>query len=389
MTGWIELDRVTKQYRLGSERGNVWGLRRDGGPTSGRVVTVLDDVSLEVGPGESLAIVGANGSGKSTLLRLIAHVTAPTRGRVRTRGRIAPLLELGVAFHPELTGRENVGFAGTMMGASAEHMRRRYDDIVAFAGVERFMDTPVKRYSSGMQARLGFAVAAMVDADILIVDEALGVGDQDFRLRSEDLIVERAREGATVIVVSHNLGLLPRVCRHAVRLDSGRIVERGRTEDLIASYESAEPGEVGAPEPAEVGLGEVVISPGRIHSAEGFVARSVVAVDGPLAEGVLRLRFIDGSGAVIGEYDCPDEVVGPALARTGRLAVTAEVGWFPMRPGRYGIELVVFGRGHSSAVAAGEVEVDGLEGSRALEALLEDIRGHAIGSQVTWAVTST
>ena len=196
----------------------------------------LNDVSFEVFEGQSLGIIGRNGAGKSTLLKILSRITEPTRGRARIRGRVASLLEVGTGFHPELTGRENVFLNGAILGMSRAEIYRKFDEIVVFAGVEQFLDTPVKHYSSGMRVRLAFAVAAHLEPDILVVDEVLSVGDLDFQQKSFGKLEATAKEGRTVLCVSHDLGAIHRLCDRAILLNQGRIALDSSTDEVIKSY---------------------------------------------------------------------------------------------------------------------------------------------------------
>ncbi len=196
----------------------------------------LRDVSFEVGAGEVIGVIGRNGAGKSTLLKILSRITAPTAGEVELYGRVGSLLEVGTGFHPELTGRENIFLSGAILGMSRPDIRRRFDEIVAFAGVEQFLDTPCKHYSSGMYLRLGFAVAAHLDADILLVDEVLAVGDAEFQRKCLAKMGEVAGGGRTVVLVSHNLEAVQRICGTAIRLDRGSIETRGPADEVVGSY---------------------------------------------------------------------------------------------------------------------------------------------------------
>jgi ABC-type polysaccharide/polyol phosphate transport system ATPase subunit len=207
--------------RARTRRSRLWALR---------------DIELEVAPGECLGVIGRNGSGKSTLLRLLAGVTAPSRGSVAVSGRVSPLISVGVGFHPELTGRENVYVNGIVLGLGRAEIDRRFDQIVAFAEVEDFIDTPVKFYSSGMFVRLGFAVAVAVDPAVLLVDEILSVGDLAFQVKCFDRMMEVRDGGTTVVVVSHNLNAIRRMCDRSIVLDSGRVCHDGGTEDGVARF---------------------------------------------------------------------------------------------------------------------------------------------------------
>jgi lipopolysaccharide transport system ATP-binding protein len=196
----------------------------------------LRDVSFSVQRGDSIAIVGRNGAGKSTLLKILSRITEPTEGRVHLRGRVASLLEVGTGFHPELTGRENIFLNGAILGMTRNEIRRRFDEIVAFAEVERFLDTPVKRYSSGMYVRLAFAVAAHLDSEILIVDEVLSVGDAAFQQKCLGRMNAVVDGGRTVLFVTHNMPLVQALCRKAILLDRGQVTAEGSSADIAGRY---------------------------------------------------------------------------------------------------------------------------------------------------------
>ncbi len=239
----IQVERLSKRYRLGtigtgtlSHDLNRWWARVRGRPDpaakigQGRkaddedFVWALRDVSFEVNRGEVLGIIGRNGAGKSTLLKILSRVTAPTAGEVRIRGRIASLLEVGTGFHPELTGRENIFLNGAILGMNKAEILRKFDEIVAFSEVEKFIDTPVKRYSSGMYVRLAFAVAAHLEPEILIVDEVLAVGDAEFQKKCLGKMGEAAGRGRTVLFVSHNMHAISELCTRVILMEGGRIV---------------------------------------------------------------------------------------------------------------------------------------------------------------------
>ena len=235
------------------------------------VVHALRDVSFEVPEGDVLGVVGPNGAGKSTLLKILAGITEPTGGRALVRGRVASLLEVGTGFHPELTGRENVYLNGTILGMRKAEIDRKYDEIVQFADVTEFMETPVKRFSSGMRVRLAFAVAAHLDPEILLIDEVLAVGDAAFQRKCLGRMSSVARDGRTVLFVSHNLAAVATLCRHSVLLDRGRIVSCGETSETLSHYERL----VGALQSGEVGAGgafaDVVCHPPRVAGDAGSI----------------------------------------------------------------------------------------------------------------------
>src|ERR1035441_766765 len=200
----------------------------------------LKDVSFQVQPGEVLGIIGRNGAGKSTLLKILSRITDPTGGRVTIRGRVASLLEVGTGFHPELTGRENIFLNGAILGMRKAEIRRKFDEIVAFSEVEKFLDTPVKRYSSGMYVRLAFAVAAHLEPEILIVDEVLAVGDAEFQKKCLGKMKDvSTKEGRTVLFVSHNLTAVKALCKTGLLLQKGQLLRRGSSQEVLDSYLSS------------------------------------------------------------------------------------------------------------------------------------------------------
>ncbi|HSK21320.1 MAG TPA: polysaccharide ABC transporter ATP-binding protein [Longimicrobiales bacterium] len=205
----------------------------------------LRDVSFDVEPGEVVGIIGGNGAGKSTLLKILSRITEPTEGRIEIRGRVGSLLEVGTGFHPELTGRENTFLNGAILGMHRHEVAGKFDEIVAFAEVERFIDTPVKHYSSGMYLRLAFAVAAHLEPEILIVDEVLAVGDAAFQKKCLGKMGDVARQGRTVLFVSHNMDAVQRLCSRCVLLDNGRMTTQGRTAAVVSRYLSRDVGSAG------------------------------------------------------------------------------------------------------------------------------------------------
>jgi lipopolysaccharide transport system ATP-binding protein len=239
----VRLDGVSVRYRV--PQGRVSSLkehaiRRLRGAVSYQDFEALRDVSLEVAVGEALAVIGPNGSGKTTLLRLIARVLTPTSGRVRTSGRVAPILDIVGALHPELTGRENIVLNGTVLGLNRRQIGDRLESIVEFAEVGAFIDAPLRTYSSGMMARLGFAVASDAEADILVVDEALGAGDERFQRKCAARIDAICARGTTFILVSHDMPSVLRLCSRALWLERGRPREIGPAADVVAAYREAQ-----------------------------------------------------------------------------------------------------------------------------------------------------
>jgi ABC-type polysaccharide/polyol phosphate transport system ATPase subunit len=238
----INVEHLGKQYRLGEGRNlreTLHELVRPSRRPQRERLWSLRNVSFSVADGESLGIVGRNGAGKSTLLKLLMRITAPTEGVARTRGRVAALLEVGTGFHPELTGRENIFLNAAVLGMSRAQTLGRFDEIVDFAGTERFLDTPVKRYSSGMYLRLAFAVAAHLEPDILIVDEVLAVGDAEFQRKCLTRMSAAEEEGRTIVFVSHDLNTLSRICSRTLWLDGGHVRDDGPTERVVRNYLAA------------------------------------------------------------------------------------------------------------------------------------------------------
>jgi lipopolysaccharide transport system ATP-binding protein len=248
MTTVIHSDGLSKRYRRGLivepglrhalekfVRSPLSAFRR----TKNETFWALKDVSLEVAEGEVLGLIGRNGAGKTTLLKILSRITRPTEGWAEIRGRVGSLLEVGTGFHPELTGRENTFLSGAILGMSKREIEKKFDEIVAFAELEKFIDTPVKHYSSGMYVRLAFAVAAHLEPEILLVDEVLAVGDINFQKKCLGKMGDVARAGRTVVLVSHQLNQIRRLCHRVVWIDDGQIRQNGNTHEVVSAYESA------------------------------------------------------------------------------------------------------------------------------------------------------
>jgi lipopolysaccharide transport system ATP-binding protein len=248
----IKVEGLSKRYDLRREgsgsystlRDSITGLFRAKGNKES--FWALDDVNFEIHQGERVGIIGRNGAGKSTLLKVLSRIVHPTKGRITLEGRIASLLEVGTGFHPELSGRENIFLNGSILGMSKAEIKSRFDEIVAFSEVERFLDTPVKRYSSGMYVRLAFAVAAHLDPEILIVDEVLAVGDAEFQRKCLGKMKDVAGKGRTVILVSHNMAAIQHLCERAIYMRSGKLVSSGPAEEVISTYLKAASGPAAA-----------------------------------------------------------------------------------------------------------------------------------------------
>jgi lipopolysaccharide transport system ATP-binding protein len=228
-----------RNYRKYRSLYNFSDSNPDSRSNSHDILWALKGVSFEVKQGEVIGIIGRNGAGKSTLLKILSKITHPTTGSAKIYGRISSLLEVGTGFHPELTGRENVYLNGTILGMRKKEIDKKYDEIVEFSGVEKFIDTPVKRYSSGMKVRLAFSVAAHLDAEILIVDEVLAVGDIDFQKKSLEKMDNLTHGGRTILFVSHNMPAINKLCDRAILLEQGVIIDDGTTREVVANYMSS------------------------------------------------------------------------------------------------------------------------------------------------------
>jgi lipopolysaccharide transport system ATP-binding protein len=337
----------------------------------------LRDVSFEVRRGEVLGVIGANGAGKSTLLKLLARITEPTEGVGTVKGRVGSLLEVGTGFHPELTGRDNVFLNGAILGMKRAEIARKFDEIVEFSGVHAFIDVPVKRYSSGMQVRLAFAVAAFLEPEILLVDEVLSVGDMAFREKSLQRIHEVTRAGRTVLFVSHNLASLERLCSRGIFLESGGIVLDGPVSDAVKAYVDRNSRLTSGGDLAGVhrtGTGAVRFTSVEITSASETTAiRSGQRVDFRLGLASAKpfagseLTFAIGIDSRLGNrlmtmvtaWD-PDSGVRDGVIADGSV-VSCAIPSLPLAPGRY---LVTLYAAHASDVLdliEGQVELDVLE----------------------------
>jgi ABC-type polysaccharide/polyol phosphate transport system ATPase subunit len=285
----------------------------------------LRDVSFEVGPGQTLGIIGPNGAGKSTALKTITRILRPTRGSCEARGRLGALIEVAAGFHPDLTGRENVFLQGAIMGMRSAEIRKRFDEIVEFSGIADFIDTPVKRYSSGMNARLGFSIAAHLDPDVLIIDEVLSVGDYMFQGRAFDRISRLARSGIPVVVVSHQLDRIAELCTEAMLLQKGQVVKRGSPADVIGAYVLGENLQTGAGD-CPVRLDTcTLLDEGPIRSGERIRVRITGTVLRPLTDPLeplgLRIRALHNAETVFATSNTRCDI---ELPPTGPFAV--EVG---------------------------------------------------------------
>ena len=330
--------RRLSSFHAGDEQDVFWALR---------------DISFEVKHGEVLGIIGRNGAGKSTLLKVLSRITEPTRGRVEVHGRVGCLLEVGTGFHPELTGRENVYLNGSILGMDKGYIDQQFDEIVEFAGVRKFIDTPVKRYSSGMYLRLAFSVAAHLEPEILIIDEVLAVGDAEFQKKCLGKMGEVAKEGRTVLFVSHNMAAVEALCSRALLLVNGGVDEIGDSRKLVARYIDAvagttgrrdlqnHPGRLGGSQPLmrEVSLAsEGVADVSAIPMAQSLSIAVDFASETPFRP-VLGVVVKTSQGMpVLGTNNRVNPVTGPlSPVRTGRISCHFEN--LPLMPGTYSVDL--------------------------------------------------
>lgn len=311
-------------------------------------ILALDDVSFSVQQGETLGIIGKNGAGKSTLLKILSRVTAPTSGVVKVKGCIGSLLEVGTGFHPELTGRENVYLNGAILGMKKEEVTRKFDEIVAFSGVEKFIDTPVKRYSSGMYVRLAFAVAAHLDPEILIVDEVLAVGDAEFQKKCVGKMGEVAGEGRTVLFVSHNMPAVQNLCNRSILLENGILSNVGNTETIISNYlTQSKPSNKFFTNPTErkgdkrIRVVNLKLTPEIIRTGQPLKCILEVVTDQSIIENIVAeysISFMTDRGQKIFQLHSGHMLKDFSL-RPGRSKIIAEIDSLPLTPGQYSINL--------------------------------------------------
>ncbi|MFQ5442956.1 MAG: ABC transporter ATP-binding protein, partial [Thermodesulfobacteriota bacterium] len=324
----IEIDNISKRYSIG-KKASYGSLREEitqaisapfrrgrksGGEDNGDdTVWALRDVSFEVNEGEVIGIIGKNGAGKSTLLKILSRVTEPTEGRISMRGRVASLLEVGTGFHPELTGRENIFLNGALLGMMNAEIRKKFDEIVAFSEIEKFLDTPVKRYSSGMYVRLAFAVAAHLEPEILIIDEVLAVGDSAFQQKCLGKMGDVAKGGRTILFVSHNMAAVKKLCEKAVLLEGGHAVASGGVEEVTERYLNT--GNV------EAGGGPVQITGIPYHCKKIDFTIDKVEVTDPEGRELRRINTGDSIKIRV-EYRAGKKIIAPGL----RISCNSQMG---------------------------------------------------------------
>jgi ABC-type polysaccharide/polyol phosphate transport system ATPase subunit len=352
--GEIRVEEVSRRFRVHAREArtlkDLFVLRGRTEPTD---VWALRDVSLGVEPGDAVGLIGRNGSGKTTLLRLIAGIIKPTTGRVQAAGRIGSLLELGAGFHLDFTGRENVFLNGAIQGLRRADIKERFDEIVAFAELEHAIDRPVRTYSSGMTMRLGFAIAAFLDADVLLLDEVFAVGDEAFQRKCFGRIFRFKQDGGTIVFVSHDAAAVERLCERSVLLDAGRVAFDGPTREAVTRYrralaDDADPAERGAGL-REWGSGEATIASAALVGAEGaerlqylagepFGLRVAVETTDGVAAPRLQLELRDDAGTLVAGNAVGLAELGWRRGGNGR-AVRFDVGSLPLAEGRFHLRL--------------------------------------------------
>jgi ABC-type polysaccharide/polyol phosphate transport system ATPase subunit len=352
--GEITVEDVSRRFRVRAREArtlkDLFVLRGRTAPTE---VWALHDVSLAIAPGEAVGLIGRNGSGKTTLLRLIAGIIKPTTGHVRAEGRIGSLLELGAGFHPDFTGRENVFLNGAIQGLRRSQIRERFDEIVAFAEIENAIDRPVRTYSSGMTMRLGFAIAAFLDADVLLLDEVFAVGDESFQRKCFGRIFQFKQGGGTIVFVSHDAVAVERLCERSVLLETGNVSFDGPTRDAVAHYRRALAGETDPAERGaglrEWGSGEASIASAVLVGAEGdervqflsgepFALRVAVVAEDHLPPPRLQLELRDDAGTLIASDAVDLATLGWTRGSTAD-AVRLEIDALPLAEGRFHLRL--------------------------------------------------
>jgi lipopolysaccharide transport system ATP-binding protein len=369
----IKIEDLSKQYRLGVigtgtishdlKRWWIVNIRRKEDPYlkigetnektirgNSEYIWALRDINLAVQQGEVMGIIGKNGAGKSTLLKILSRVTSPTTGQIFAKGRIASLLEVGTGFHPEMTGRENIFMNGSIMGMSKIEIRRKLNEIVDFAGVERYIDTPVKRYSSGMMVRLGFAVAAHLEPEILVVDEVLAVGDAEFQKKALGKMQDISSEhGRTVLFVSHNMGSIAQLCQKSILLENGRIVKQGFTDQVINYYlQNSDDNNIGYRNELasnDIGIIEVFTLADNLERNTNFTHKekiqivAILKINQWVSGAEFRFAFRDIHHKVIFTSDLSLE---KEMIKNDCIEITAEIPSFFLRPGNYSLTFATF-----------------------------------------------
>jgi ABC-type polysaccharide/polyol phosphate transport system ATPase subunit len=362
----IEVNHVTKEYRLGQNRSLRDSLLSFFGNNSHSTrFNALDDVDFKIEQGEVVGIIGANGAGKSTLLKLLAGVAAPTKGKVAVHGRIAPLIEVGAGFNPELTGRENIYLNGSILGMSRAEIKRKFDEIVQFAELEKFIDTPIKRYSSGMAVRLGFSVATSVNADILLIDEVLAVGDLAFQRkcfeRMENILKDQEK---TMILVSHNIRQIERLCRRAILFDFGKIISDSNSKSSCQLFYDRSNAKIASQESLNLQTGRNIHQTGEIElklltlaDQEGNPAYEVTTGEPITIRGIFNASREFSNPEIVYGFHTTDFIYissldtthldGRTAIRPGENIIECHIPSLPLVPGVYYLRAGILDRFHN------------------------------------------
>ncbi|MGI0488912.1 ABC transporter ATP-binding protein [Pantanalinema rosaneae CENA516] len=375
----VQVENLGKRYRLGepSQPNSLKSAMSQGLRSLSRTLTgrsrrrqpvaqadefwALREVSFEIRQGDRVGIVGRNGAGKSTLLKILSRITEPSRGEVRLQGRVASLLEVGTGFHPELTGRENIFLNGAILGMSKAEIRRKFDEIVAFAEVERFLDTPVKRYSSGMYVRLAFAVAAHLEPEILIVDEVLAVGDVQFQSKCLGKMQDVAQHGRTVLFVSHNMAAVRQLCTSAILLQQGELIMTGTGEQVVSRFLSHPQTQANVRHisPYGIELVEAVLQdvdhlPTRsLVFDRDYTLRVILQAHQSLMNCGVVVKVFDSVGTLVSTLCSTEEGIAPFALRD-RHEVTFDLPRLPLFPGEYRASIYIFRPNDGIAYLAAE-----------------------------------
>jgi len=385
LTGTVEFDHVSKRYRLGAlgtlRGATAYLFARDRDQDARRTLWALRDVSFRVDPGQALALIGPNGAGKTTVLRLLSHVSRPTTGTITVTGRLSSLIELGAGFHPELSGLENIYLNGAILGLNRREINSRLDSIVEFSELERFLDTPVKRYSSGMYVRLGFAVAAHIEPDVLLVDEVLAVGDASFRRKCMERMEALRRNGTTILFVSHNMAQVRRVCSKALFLCRGEAAYLGDTADAIRAYEHHVLNEGRSKETLSEGRssGEILVTKVDVrgeqdtgadmipHDATVTVGIHYSAVT-PITDPIIKVWLARSDGTVCG-LAVSEQRASESFTLRGSGVVEAHFSPIQLVSGVYTAEVRIIDSADSAVLASGQSPWFGVEGGGELHQL--------------------
>lgn len=354
----IEVHGLGKQYRIRTADASTTAgeavarrLRNPFHRAQHETFDALQDLDFSIEPGQAVGILGRNGAGKSTLLKLLTRVAAPSSGQIRLGGRVGSLLEVGTGFHPELTGRENVFLNGTLLGMHKKEIQSRFDEIVAFSGVERFLDTPVKRYSSGMYVRLAFAVAAHLETEILAIDEVLAVGDAEFQAKCIERMRSAAAEGRTVLYVSHQVQTVTALCTQALYLEAGRLTYQGDVDTAIELYQTSRDRVVTAQSDIDrrPGTGDLRITSAEMSSPlyrtteEKSVEFTVSANPDFVGRYFVSCHVVDAHGNVIAQMDSRLSGLWLDGTQEQKVHLTISSPW--LKPGEYGLDLFVCASG--------------------------------------------